>query len=109
MDNQKVFYTIVAMSVVTFLPRFVPAWLLSSVTLPDALARWLKFVPAAVLSTLLWPSLLVRDHHLDLSTHNLGLMVAIPTAVVAFVTRSFLGTVILGVALMAGCRYLLSL
>ncbi len=108
MDQQKVFFAIVGMTVVTYLPRMLPAMLLSGRTLPPLLTKWLRFVPVAVLSTLLTPSLLLDNNQFALSSHNLGLMMALPTGIIAFSTRSFLGTLTMGVSLMAATRYWLA-
>jgi branched-subunit amino acid transport protein len=108
MDQQKVFFAIVGMTLVTYLPRVLPAMLLSGRTLPPLLTRWLRFVPVAVLSTLLTPSLLLHDNQFILDRSNLGLMMAVPTAIIAFGTRSFLGTLTLGVVLMAVGRHYLT-
>lgn len=105
MDQQKVFLAIVGMTLVTYLPRMLPAMLLSGRTLPPVLTRWLRFVPVAVLSTLLTPTLLLHDNAFAINRGNLGLMMAVPTAVLAFSTRSFLGTLTMGVGLMAATRY----
>jgi len=109
MDQQKVFLAIIGMTAVTYLPRMLPALLLSGRTLPPVLTRWLRFVPVAVLSTLLTPSLLLQDQQFAINTHNLGLMMAVPTGIIAFSTRSFLGTLAMGVSLMAASRHWLSL
>lgn len=111
MDQQKVLFAIVGMTLVTYGPRLLPAWLLSRASLPPAVERWLRFVPVAVLSTLLWPSLLLKEGGtaFDVHLHNLPLMVSVPTAAVALVTRSFLGTVVVGVSIVAATRYLWSL
>lgn len=110
MDQHKVFLAIVGMTVVTYLPRVVPAWLLSNRELPDALRRWLRFVPVAVLSTLLLPSILLdaKSRAFDLHWSNLGLLVSAPTVALALLTRSFLGTVVFGVAVVAAIRYLMT-
>lgn len=109
MDQQKVFFAIIGMTLVTYLPRMLPAMLLSGKTLPPMLTRWLRFVPVAVLSTLLGPTLLLQDGHFAINSHNLALMMAIPTGLIAFGTRSFLGTLTLGVSLMAATRYWMSI
>lgn len=96
------------MTLVTYLPRFLPALLLSGRTLPPLLTRWLRFVPVAVLSTLLMPSLLLHEGQFNVSTRNLALMMSIPTALIAFGTRSFLGTLCMGVGLMAAGRWWLA-
>ena len=58
MDQQRVFLTILGMAVVTYLPRLMPTWFLSSRSLPHWLVVWLRFVPVAVLSAMLFPSVL---------------------------------------------------
>jgi branched-subunit amino acid transport protein len=105
MDQQKIFLTIVGMTIVTYLPRFLPAWFLSSRSLPDALQRWLRFVPAAVMAAMLLPMLVMREGHLHLHRDNLFMWAALPTALIAYLTRSFAGTVATGVVLIAGTRY----
>jgi branched-subunit amino acid transport protein len=107
MDQQKIFFTIVGMTVVTYLPRFLPAWFLSSRSLPDALQRWLRFVPAAVMASMLLPMLVVRDGNLHLHRDNLFMWAALPTSLIAYMTRSFAGTVATGVVLIAGTRLVL--
>lgn len=111
MDQQKVFFAIVGMTLVTYGPRLLPAWLLSRTTLPPTMQRWLRFVPVAVLSALLFPGLLLKDggSHFDVSANNLPLLASVPTAAVALISRSFLGTVVVGVATVATTRYLLGL
>jgi branched-subunit amino acid transport protein len=109
MDQQKIFLALVGMTLVTYLPRMLPALLLSGRTLPPVLTRWLRFVPVAVLSTLLAPSLLMQESQFNINSHNLGLMMALPTGIVAFGTRSFLGTLTIGVLMMAGVRYWFSM
>lgn len=105
MDQQKIFFTIIGMTIVTYLPRFLPAWFLSSRSLPDALQRWLRFVPAAVLASMLLPMLVMQDKHLHLQRDNLFMWAAVPTSIIAYATRSFAGTVAAGVALIAASRY----
>ena len=111
MDQQKVLIAIVGMTLVTYGPRLLPAWLLSRASLPQGVQRWLRFVPVAVLSALLWPGLLLKDgvSAFHLTADNLPLMASVPTAVVALISRSFLGTVVVGVATVACTRYLLNL
>lgn len=101
MDQQEVFLTIIGMTIVTYVPRFLPTWLLSKRTLPNGVQRWLRFVPGAVLAAMLAPTLLLRDGELIVNQSNLFLWAAVPTIAVAWRTRSFFSTVVTGVFVVA--------
>jgi len=107
MDQTTIFLTIVGMGVVTYLPRLLPVWVLSQRTLPPLAVAWLRFVPVAVLAALLLPGLVMPEERLDLSFNNLYLWAAIPAIVVAWRTRSFFGTVLMGMGLVALLRWLI--
>jgi len=107
MEEQIVLLTIVGMTLVTYIPRFVPVLALASRTLPEPLIRWLSYVPTAVLSAMLVPSLLLKDTSFDLSVENYFLWAAIPAFILAWRTKSFFGTVALGMGLVAAARYFL--
>jgi len=105
MDQEIVFLTIVGMLAVTYIPRMVPLVALASRTLPEPVVRWLSYVPAAVLSSMLFPALLLKDGRFDVTPSNYFLWAAIPAFLLAWRTRSFFGTVALGMALVAAGRY----
>jgi len=67
---------------------------------------WLRYVPAAVLAALLFPSLLANGGHISLGPRNLFLWAALPAALVAYKTRSLVGSVLVGMATVAAARYL---
>lgn len=106
MDQQTVFLTILGMAVVTYVPRLLPAWLLSSRTLPRWLVVWLRHVPVAVLAAMLFPALATRSGQIHIGPRNFFLLAAFPTLLVAWKTRSLFGSVIVGVAVVAVARYL---
>jgi len=108
MGQTLIFLTILGMAVVTFVPRLLPAWLLSSRRLSPSVERWLGFVPCAVLAALLAPSLVLKDGALDLAPGNMFLLAALPTFIVAVKTRSFFGTVAVGMGAVALLRLLMS-
>ena len=107
MDQTSIFLTILGMCLVTYLPRLLPVWLLSSRQLPKVVITWLRYVPAAVLSAMLLPSLLLQGTRLHLWADNLYLLAAIPTLLVAWKTRSMFATVLVGMAVVAIVRLLL--
>lgn len=105
MDQQAIFLTICGMALATYATRAIPLVLLSRRRLSEGVIRFLRYVPAAVLSALLMPSLLVGGGGLDLGPDNLFLWAAIPTALLAVTTRSFFGSVALGMGLVAAARF----
>lgn len=105
MDETLVLVTIVGMTLVTSIPRVIPILALASRTLPESVARWLSFVPTAVLSAMLFPSLLLREGTFDFSGENFFLWASIPALLLAWRSKSFFGTVALGMGLVALGRH----
>jgi len=105
MDQKIVFFTLIGMALVTFIPRIMPLILLSSRQLPQAVVIWLRYVPAAVLAAMLFPALMLRDGKLDLGFGNPFLWAALPAFFIAWKTKSFFGTVVTGIFLVALWRY----
>jgi branched-subunit amino acid transport protein len=105
MDQKVVLLTILGMAVVTYLPRLLPVYFLSSRSLPPLVVDWLRYVPVAVLAAMLFPSLLVQGDQVLVAPGNLFLWAAFPTLLVAWKTRSLFGSVMVGVVLVAAARY----
>ena len=110
-EQDRVLLTIVGMGVVTYLPRLIPLLVLSGQSgaktiLPPWFTRWLGYVPVAVLAAMLLPSLLVVEGRANLAWDNLTLWAALPTAWIAWKTRSLVGAVLTGVAVVALGRLL---
>ncbi|MBU1003399.1 MAG: AzlD domain-containing protein [Proteobacteria bacterium] len=109
MDQRLIFATIVGMALVTYIPRAVPLIALASRNLPPLMVRWLSYVPTAVLSAMLAPCLLLGEGELNLGLDNLFLLAAIPTFATAIFTRSFFGSVAVGMGVVAAGRYLFAM
>lgn len=109
MDQRLIFFTILGMALVTYIPRLFPLLMLSSMSLPPVAIAWLRYVPVAVLAAMLFPSILVNDGQINLVNNNLFLLAALPTLIVAWKTRSLFGSVVIGMALVAAGRYILGL
>ncbi len=109
MDQKVVFLTILGMTVVTYTPRLLPVYFLSSKSLPSLVVDWLRYVPVAVLAAMLFPSLLVQGDEVVLAPSNLFLWAAFPTFLVAWKTRSLFGSVVVGMVLVAAARYVFGL
>lgn len=105
MDQQLIFWTILGMAVVTYLPRLLPTLFLSGRNLQPLLVVWLRLVPPAVLAAMLAPSLLVRQGGIDLSFDNLSFWAALVAFPVAWKSGSLFATVIVGMGLVALGRY----
>ena len=105
MGQEIIFFTILGMLAVTYIPRMVPLVALASRTLPEPVVRWLSYVPVAVLSAMLFPALLLKDKQFDFTLENYFLWAAIPAFILAWRTRSFFGTVALGMGLVAAGRH----
>jgi branched-subunit amino acid transport protein len=109
MDQKVIFLTILGMAFVTYIPRLVPVYFLSSRSLPPLVVAWLRYVPVAVLAAMLFPSLLVQESQINLGPDNLFLWAALPTLLVARKTRSLFGSVVVGMIAVAAGRYLFGL
>ena len=107
MDQTVVFLTILGMLCVTYLPRVLPIWVLSSKSLPPVVVAWLRYVPCAVLAAMLLPALVIQDNQMTFGRTNLFLWAALPTLLVVWKTRSFFGAVLVGMGSVALARYLL--
>lgn len=108
MDQKAIFLIILGMALVTYGPRLAPAWLLSRRQMNPLLIRWLSFVPVAVLAALLLPGVLAPEGRVDVSWGNIFLWATVPCLILALRTKSFFGTVALGMLLIAGFRFFMA-
>lgn len=106
MDQTLIFWTIVGMAIVTYLPRLLPTLFLSGRTLRPVIASWLRLVPPAVLAAMLVPSLLVRENSVELGFDNLFFWAALVAFPVAWKWNSLFATVLVGMGLVSLGRYL---
>lgn len=102
----EIFWIIVGASIVTLLPRVLPLVVFSRLPLPDGARRWLSYVPISVMAALVGQELLLADGQWKAIATNVELWAALPTFVVAILTRSLLGTVIVGIASVVVLRLL---
>lgn len=105
MSPGYIFSVIAGMTLVTYLPRFLPAWFLASRTLPESLTIWLKYVPISVFAAILLPGLLLQQGQLMFNVHNVYLWSALPTLWVAYRMRHFLMTILSGMFFTAVARW----
>lgn len=96
---------ILGCGIVTWLPRVIPFMLVRKLQLPDMVIRFLSYVPLCILTALFVQNLLVvkQGQFPDLNIEY-GLA-ALPTVIVAIVTKNLMCIVICGVVAMALIRY----
>ncbi len=95
-----------AMGLVTYGPRALPLLILAEKRLPPSLLRFFEGFPVAVLAAFAAPLILLPEGRFDLGLGNLGLVAAVPTALVALRTHSLIATVVVGSVLMMVLRAL---
>jgi len=105
-DQTLIFWTLIGMSVVTYLPRLLPTLFLSGKRLRPAFASWLRLVAPAVLAAMLVPSLLIKEETIDIGMDNLFFWAALIIFPVAWKWNSLVATVMVGMCLIALGRYL---
>lgn len=87
---------ILGMVAVTYCVRLSVIALLGQADLPEHLRCALRYVPPAALSAIIFPEVFMRNGALDLSLGNLRLIAAVIATLVAWRTRSTLGTIAAG-------------
>ncbi|MHB9098185.1 MAG: AzlD domain-containing protein [Syntrophales bacterium] len=97
--NSETILIIIGMGIATYLPRWLPLFVLSRYPLPHWLVDWLDFIPAAILSALIFPSLVIAGEPRHLEWCKPDLWIAVPTLLFAFKTKSLAGTVLFGMFL----------
>lgn len=107
MDDAYVWTVIALMAVANFLVRFPPIAIVSRLTLPEPVMRWLALVPAAVMGSLVAGEVLRPGGEYLLTPGNPYLLAAVPTALVYLKTRSFLGATLAGMLFFVAIRTLL--
>lgn len=94
------------MALANFLVRFVPIAIVSRVDLPRPVMRWLSFVPVSVMGSLVASEILRPGGNLMAPWLNPYLLAALPTALIYYRTRSFLGATVAGMIIFVALRAL---
>ena len=63
----EVLILILGMAVVTYLPRFLPMYVLTRLEIPPLVIAWLRYVPVAVLAALVVPGSLTVNGRITIS------------------------------------------
>lgn len=99
MQETEYLLLIVGMGLVTYIPRYLPLFLLAQRALPRWLIEWLDMIPVAILSALVFSELFLSGSPRHLELLQAKSLVAIPTLLIALKTKSLGGTVISGMIL----------
>ena len=107
MSDTYIWSVVAGMALANFLVRFIPIAVVSRMDLPRPVMRWLSYIPASVMGALVagevfrpggaWTPPLVSPY----------VWASIPTALVYWRTRSFLGATVTGMLSFVALRALL--
>ncbi|AEE91744.1 AzlD domain-containing protein [Tepidanaerobacter acetatoxydans] len=100
-------YLVIAMGIVTYLPRMLPATLLSNRKIPEFFIKFLRFVPAAVLSALFFPGVIMAENKLNITFSNPLLLASLLTFPIAYKTRNMFATVLSGMGFVILFNYII--
>jgi branched-subunit amino acid transport protein len=109
MSDTFIWTVIIGMAVANFLVRFVPMSVVSRVELPRPIMRWLSYVPIAVMGAIVAGEVLTPRGQYLAPWDNPYLLASVPTALVYWKTRSFLGAVVVGMAVFIALRWALGM
>ncbi len=99
--------SLIIIGAITFAYRASFIFFVGKIQLPAWLQQALRFVPVAALTALVVPELLVRNGVLALSWQNERLIAGLVAVAVAWWTRNIVLTLVLGMAVLYGFRWLL--
>jgi branched-subunit amino acid transport protein len=97
MSSAYIWGVIAAMGLVNFALRFPPLAVLSKLSLPEWLRRWLSFVPVSVMATLVVGEVARPGGQWLNPLTNPYVWAAMLTGVVYWRSRSFLGATLAGI------------
>lgn len=89
----------------TWIIRVAPFVLLSRFELPAIIIKWLQFVPVCLFTALIVEGMLNQEGSTGYQLNLESIFVAVPTVVIALVTRSLTISVIAGMLIMAVVRF----
>jgi branched-subunit amino acid transport protein len=98
---------IIGMAVTNLVLRYVPLAVLSRMSLPRVVERWLSYVPVTVMGAIVAVEVLRPGGRWMPLMHNPYLLAAVPTALVYRFSHSLLGATLAGIGAFLAFRYLL--
>jgi branched-subunit amino acid transport protein len=92
------FLLIAGMAIVTFATRYPVLAFLSRRSMPAGVFGALKYVPPAVLSAIIFPAVLLSEGEFFVSCTNAPLIASFVSALIGWLTRNLLITILVGMA-----------
>lgn len=99
MSDGYIWAVIAGMAVMNLAERLAPIAVTSRLRLPKPVERWLSFIPVSVMAALVAGEVLHPSGEWLAPWANPYLWAAVPTGLVYWKTRSFLGSVLVGLVL----------
>jgi len=93
MNNPELFWCIVAMGLVTYIPRVLPLILFSKMKIPENLELWLKYIPTSVLGALIFSEIFLNGKKISINYTNPNLVTSIIVFIIAYRTKSLAFTI----------------
>jgi len=97
MSDELIWAVILGMALANFAVRFVPIAIVSRTRIPRPIMRWLSYIPVAVMGSLVAGQVILPDREVIAPWGNPYLLAAVPTAIIYYKSRSFLGSVLAGI------------
>lgn len=94
----EILLLIIGCMVVTIIPRVLPLMLINSLRPPPVVLQWLQYAVPAIIAALLVQDLISGGGEQITYGLNSRFLAGIVALVVAFITRSIIATVLLGIA-----------
>ena len=96
---------ILGMAAVTFGLRYPVLALVSRIQLPESILSALKFVPPALLSAIILPEIFIPDGSFQIDLRNSELVASMFAVLIARRTKNLMLTIILGIMVFLGWRW----
>lgn len=98
---------IIAMAIVTFIPRYLPFALAERLRFPKWLEEALQFVPVAVLTVIIVQTAAFRDGSLHIAVDNAYLWALATAFAVALLQKNMLLTILAGMSVFSAVKWFL--
>lgn len=96
MSNMDIALCIVGMSIVSYIPRALPPFILARTKISPVIERWLKYVPTSVFGSLVFSEIFINNKQVNFSFNNVSLWTSLVVVVVAAKTKSLAKSIIVG-------------
>lgn len=107
MSDAYIWSVVIGMALANFFVRFIPIAVVSRMDLPRPVMRWLSYIPASVMGALVAGEIFRPGGTWAPPLTSPYFWASIPTALVYWRTRSFLGATVVGMLSFVALRALL--